>query len=146
MLCGLRADRFSVAFAGFYRDLASGSPRLGDRYRHLEYAVIELGFGLVAAGFDLAAGRTIAWAAGLLLIAALAGLAGSLLDSLLGATVQAIYYCDACGQETERHPLHSCGAPTRQVRGWRWMNNDGVNFLSALFGAVLAASLWLLVQ
>jgi uncharacterized membrane protein len=95
--------------------------------------------GLVAAGFDLAAGHSLAWAGALFLIAAAAGLAGSLIDSLLGATVQAIYYCDACGKETERHPLHSCGAPTRQVRGWGWMNNDWVNFLSALFGAALAA-------
>ena len=99
--------------------------------------------GLVAAGFDLAAGQPLARVVLLVIIASAAGLAGSLADSLLGATVQAIYYCDACHKETERHPFHSCGTPTRQIRGWRWMNNDWVNFLSSLVGALLAAGLFL---
>lgn len=73
----------------------------------------------------------------------LAGLAGSLLDSLLGATVQAIYYCPACQKETERHPLHTCGTRTHRVRGWAWMNNDWVNGLCTLFGALIALTLTL---
>ncbi len=101
---------------------------------------------LVAALFDLAGGRPINQVAWLLLAAAAAGLLGSLFDSLLGATVQSIYYCDACGKETERYPLHACGAPTRRLRGWRWMNNDWVNFLSSLSGAALAGVIWLLVR
>ena len=65
---------------------------------------------------------------------ALSGLAGSLFDSLLGATVQAIYFCPKHQKETERHPLHTCGTETVRVRGWSWLTNDWVNFLCSLFG------------
>jgi uncharacterized protein (TIGR00297 family) len=68
------------------------------------------------------------------------GLAGSLFDSLLGATVQAIYWCDACGKETERK-LHRCGTQTRLVRGWSWLGNDLVNFIASTVGALVAAGL-----
>jgi len=75
-----------------------------------------------------------------ILIAAVAGLVGSLFDSLLGATLQAIYVCDPCGVETER-TVHRCGRPTRLIRGWRWLDNDGVNFLASVAGALVAALL-----
>ena len=72
----------------------------------------------------------------ILLIVSLAGLLGSLADSCLGATLQAIYCCPKCSKETERHPLHTCGAPTTRIRGWRWLNNDWVNFACGAFGAI----------
>ena len=74
------------------------------------------------------------------LIGALSGAAGSLIDSLLGATVQQIYYCDTCHKETERQ-VHRCGTTTRPLRGWSWMNNDLVNLISSLGGGVAAALL-----
>jgi uncharacterized protein (TIGR00297 family) len=77
-----------------------------------------------------------------LLAACLGGLAGSFFDSLLGATVQSIYYCPSCQKETERHPRHVCGSPTRHLRGWRWLDNDGVNFLCSLVGAIVAVLVW----
>lgn len=82
----------------------------------------------------------------LVLVSVVAGLAGSLFDSLLGATLQAIYFCPVCAKETERHPLHGCGTPTRQIRGVSWMNNDIVNFLASLLGAAVAIGLgaWLM--
>ncbi|MCC6189014.1 MAG: DUF92 domain-containing protein [Anaerolineales bacterium] len=102
--------------------------------------------GLVAAAFDLAAGGSAALAAGLALAAALSGVCGSLCDSLLGASAQGIYYCDVCQKETERFPRHGCGAPTRLLRGWRWLDNDGVNFLSSIVGGIVAAAIALVVM
>jgi uncharacterized protein (TIGR00297 family) len=67
----------------------------------------------------------------------LAGLGGSLFDSLLGATVQAIYHCPACDKETERYPLHTCGAQTTLKRGWPWLDNDWVNFACGAFGVLV---------
>lgn len=71
----------------------------------------------------------------------IAGLAGSLFDSFLGATVQAMYFCPTDQKETEKHPLHTCGTETIHIRGWRWLNNDWVNFGCGIFGVILALTL-----
>jgi uncharacterized protein (TIGR00297 family) len=85
-------------------------------------------------------------AAGVLLLAAVAGgMAGSLFDSFLGATVQAIYWCDACRKETERK-MHRCGTRTSLLRGWPWLGNDLVNFFASVLGALVAAGVgWVLL-
>lgn len=92
-------------------------------------ALIAFFAGWLAAGFFLFT---------FLFATVIAGLLGCFFDSLLGATVQAIYYCPKCKKETERHPLHTCGTKTTLRRGWRWLDNDRVNFLSAVFGALAA--------
>jgi len=71
----------------------------------------------------------------------ISGLLGSLFDSLLGATVQGIFFCATCETETERE-VHGCGLRTSHLRGWRWLNNDAVNFLSSACGALIAIALW----
>ena len=74
----------------------------------------------------------------LLLLITLAGLAGSIFNSFLGATVQAMYYCPTDKKETEKHPLHTCGTETVHIRGWKWLDNDWVNFACGAFGVVVA--------
>lgn len=103
-------------------------------------------FGTLASLFGAAViALPAAWFASdwsLLPLITLAGLAGSLFDSLLGATVQAMYFCPTDQKETEKHPLHMCGTETVQIRGWKWLDNDWVNFACSLF-AVLIALPWL---
>ncbi len=70
-------------------------------------------------------------------ITLIAGLGGSLADSLMGATVQAMYYCPLCEKETERR-VHSCGTPTQPLRGLAWCDNDVVNFVSTGVGGLIA--------
>jgi uncharacterized protein (TIGR00297 family) len=70
-----------------------------------------------------------------------AGFLASLFDSVLGATVQAMYFCTGDDVETEQHPFHRCGSPTVLLRGWQWLNNDWVNFLSSAMAALLAYGL-----
>jgi len=94
-------------------------------------------FGLVGKWFGEPATFSL-WE--LMLVAGVGGLGGALFDSLLGATFQAIYYCDACDKETEQ-TLHRCGNVTRQIRGWRWLNNDLVNLISSIVGGILAVGI-----
>jgi uncharacterized protein (TIGR00297 family) len=98
---------------------------------------------LAAGAVNIAGEGGLEAALGLLLVGSVAGLLGSLADSFLGASVQAIHYCDRCRKETERHPVHNCGATTRRVRGWAWLDNDWVNFISSALGAGLAVLLWM---
>jgi len=76
------------------------------------------------------------------LAAVVGGMGGVMLDSLIGATVQSLFWCPRCQKETERN-LHSCGTSTQPWRGWRWVDNDVVNFLSTLGSLALGALLGL---
>jgi uncharacterized protein (TIGR00297 family) len=72
------------------------------------------------------------------LLVTFSGLAGSLFDSFLGGTVQAMYFCPTEKKETEKHPLHTCGTQTVHIRGWKWLDNDWVNFSCGAFGMLVA--------
>ncbi len=154
---------FAAALAGATADtwatelgvLSPGQPKLittGQRVPKGTSGGVSLAGSLAAAGGALLIALVAGLAAagfmqpGFLLSVLLAGVLGSYFDSLIGATVQAIYYCPDCKKETEQHPLHSCGAATTLRRGWPWMDNDWVNFLSGLFSilALLAAATFLL--
>jgi len=67
----------------------------------------------------------------------LGGVAGSLADSLAGATVQERRWCDACQRSTERR-VHNCGNATRVVGGVAGIRNDFVNVVCTIVGASVA--------
>jgi uncharacterized protein (TIGR00297 family) len=71
------------------------------------------------------------------LLALFSGMAGSCVDSVLGATLQVMYTCPTCNTETEQH-IHHCGTRTEFLRGFLWMNNDVVNFIATTVGSVVA--------
>lgn len=69
--------------------------------------------------------------------AALAGgFGGSLIDSVLGASVQARRWCARCDRGTER-AVHVCGTVTSFSGGIRWLDNDFVNLVCSLSGALI---------
>lgn len=71
-------------------------------------------------------------------IALAAGLAGSFVDSLLGATVQRRFR-RADGALTEKPATD--GVPNAPAGGWAWMTNDTVNLLATVAGALVALAL-----
>ncbi len=68
------------------------------------------------------------------------GVAGSLVDSLLGATLQSLRYCPQCQRDCETNP-HVCGTSTVMRRGVGWIENDVVNFGATITGAIIGAVL-----
>jgi len=160
LFLGVMATVTADTWATELGTLSKGAPRLITNGRAVEVGtsggVSPLGTGVSFAGgllIGLTAGLLaplaglLPWSAALpvALIGALSGAAGSLIDSLLGATIQQIYYCDTCAKETERK-LHRCGTTTRPLRGWAWMNNDLVNLISSMGGGVAAVLLAALLR
>ncbi|AQP53140.1 hypothetical protein CBF34_02485 [Vagococcus penaei] len=72
-----------------------------------------------------------------LLIIFLSGCFTSLIDSLLGASVQALYLDSKTNQPTEKRDNHY-KQPNKLIKGWPWMTNDTVNFLSTVLTFFLA--------
>jgi uncharacterized protein (TIGR00297 family) len=90
--------------------------------------------GLTAGTFGFGGGAAVGAAIG-----AASGLVGSTIDSLLGASVQSIWYCRACDGPSDV-PSHSCGAAAAHVRGIIGVDNDAVNALTSACLAGLAAA------
>ncbi len=68
-------------------------------------------------------------------IIVLSGVAGSIFDSFLGATIQAQYKCNTCNKVTEK--IFHCGQKSIHFRGYDWLNNDAVNLFSGVAGALV---------
>lgn len=69
-----------------------------------------------------------------------AGVLGAFADSILGGTLQARRRCVECGAWTERR-RHSCGGATQHARGLPVLDNDLVNLLATMVGALVAYGL-----
>ena len=63
------------------------------------------------------------------------GFIGNVIDTLLGAFVQAGYECSVCTMKTEK--TFHCGQKTKLMKGIPVLNNDAVNFLSGLSALLL---------
>ena len=76
---------------------------------------------------------------------AASGFLGSIVDSIMGASVQAQYKCNICNKITEKK-FH-CGKVTPLNNGFVWMNNDTVNFAASLSGCIffILFNVWLKV-
>lgn len=66
----------------------------------------------------------------------LTAFAGTLMDSVMGSGLQALYKCNVCNALVE-NPVH-CEENAVRVKGLPWLTNSMVNFLSGLFTAGFA--------
>lgn len=92
--------------------------------------------GLAGATFIGLLALLTGWGLRLALAAVAGGIAGSLIDSLAGATIQRRRWCDQCNKPTERL-VHNCGTITSPHGGFGWVNNDVVNAISSITGAIV---------
>jgi len=71
-----------------------------------------------------------------------AGFLGSIVDSIIGATVQAQYKCSICGKITEKKN-HCKGTKTKLISGFNSIDNDVVNGICVFSGALIS---WIAYQ
>jgi uncharacterized protein (TIGR00297 family) len=70
-----------------------------------------------------------------LVFVGLFGFLGSMIDTWMGAVCQVNYRCVVCGLETEKK--QHCHQVTIRLKGWHFINNDMVNWLSIIFTTIL---------
>jgi len=95
---------------------------------------------IAGAAFIGLASLALGWPVRIAVASIVGGIAGSTLDSILGATLQQRRWCERCNRATERL-VHDCGTPTRPMGGFAALNNDTVNVLCGLAGGLLALAI-----
>jgi len=83
------------------------------------------------------------WDSSLIVVIILSGFIGSIVDSILGASIQAKFSCEVCGKSTER--LSHCHEETKHVSGYLWLDNDWVNVAGSLSGGLIFIGIYFLV-
>lgn len=93
--------------------------------------------GLMGAFFiSVLAGYLFSFSMTMIFIITVFGFLGNIFDTLLGQTIQIKYKCKICNKITEkRNHCHSYGMKTK---GYLFLNNDSVNFLSILLTTFIA--------
>ena len=99
-------------------------------------AVTLAGFAGAFGGAAMVSLASIPWGTGAAPMI-VAGVGGCVLDSILGASVQARFECRVCGQDTES--VVHCEETTKHRSGLRVLTNDGVNFVCTAVGAACAS-------
>ena len=146
------AAAFAAAFAAAAAD--TWGTEIGTLSREVPRSILT--FARIPAGLSggITLAGTLATFAGGALVAAVAagtgvapflpvavgGVAGAFLDSVLGASLQALRWCPTCERACETNP-HRCGTPTTLRRGVGWIENDAINFAATFGGAIVAALL-----
>ena len=142
-LAAAGADTWATSIGGASRvgprDLLSGQPVPPGT----SGGVTRLGTAGAAAGaFLISLPAAFSGHSAILAAGTIIGMGGMLLDSALGATVQARFCCPRCGTRSE-WPQHRCGTRTRHEGGWRWLTNDGVNAIATGTAALAGWAAWL---
>ena len=75
-----------------------------------------------------------------LLVCVVGGVLGAFVDSVLGATVQRRGYCIICLRPTES--LRHCGEPSKRTGGAPFIENNVVNMIATLAGAVASLAVF----
>ena len=84
----------------------------------------------------------IQWEYQLMILIIVSGFLGSIIDSVLGASIQAKFKCEVCGEATER--VSHCHEETSHVSGLLWLDNDWVNVAGSLSGGLIFTAVYLL--
>ena len=140
---GTLAASASDTWATEIGTLVGGTPRSILGFRPLPFGMsggVTLAGSIAAitgAGVIALIAVALAWPARAAFAAFVGGVAGSTIDSLLGATLQLRRRCVRCDCETER-TIHDCGATTSRAGGIAWLGNDAVNLICGAAGGLLA--------